>query len=225
MMVSYLMNLEFQTVISVLLGIFIVIATMRFSICLPFYREGSESKMKRRKEWPLSTMVFWGSGGHTTEMIRLISNLSCTRYKPMYFVMSQSDTTSQNKILSSKLQSRHSAIWKSVYRSREVKQSWLSTVFTTVYSTADCFLLVLRVRPQLLICNGPGTSVPICYCAFLLRILGVYQPTIVYVESFCRVKYLSLTGRMIYPIADKFIVQWPELCTAYPRAEHLGRIC
>ena len=36
---------------------------------------------------------------------------------------------------------------------------------------------------------------------------------IVFIESFCRVKSLSLTGRILYAlgIVDLFLVHWPEL--------------
>ena len=201
----------------------ITIITIRLSACLPQYREGL--KQKSKKSDSVSTLVFWGSGGHTTEMIRLISNLPRDKYFPMYFVKSHSDTTSEDKILAAKLPSQSQVIWRSVYRSREVRQSWLSTIFTSVYCLIECFLVVLKTKPLLILCNGPGTGVLICYSAFLLRMLGVYQPVIVYTESFCRVKSLSLSGKLIYPIADKFIVQWPELALKYSRSEYLGRIC
>ena len=199
------------------------ITTIRLSACLPQYREGSKRKSKKNES--VSTLVFWGSGGHTTEMIRLISNLPRDRYRPMYFVKSHSDSTSEDKILAANLLSLSHVIWSSVYRSREVRQSWLSTVFTSIYCLIECFLVVLKTKPQLILCNGPGTGVLICYSAFLLRMIGVYQPAIVYVESFCRVKSLSLSGKLIYPIADRFIVQWPELALKYSRSEYLGRIC
>lgn len=67
-----------------------------------------------------------------------------------------------------------------------------------------------------------GTCVPICYAAFLLKFLSLYSPTIIFVESFCRVEKCSLTGKLLYYIVDKFIVQWPRLLKSYPRAEYLG---
>ena len=67
-----------------------------------------------------------------------------------------------------------------------------------------------------------GTCVAICYAAFLLRFLGLSDSHIVFVESVCRVQKLSLTGRLLYPIADKFLVQWPQLLQKCPRAEYLG---
>ena len=46
---------------------------------------------------------------------------------------------------------------------------------------------------QLLLCNGPGTCLPLIVLA---RILSTISPcTIVYVESVCRVTSLSLTAR------------------------------
>lgn len=66
---------------------------------------------------------------------------------------------------------------------------------------------------------------PLCFTAFALKILGVLNTKLLFVESFCRVEKLSLSGRLLYPIADKFIVQWPQLLDdklGYHRAEYLG---
>ena len=43
-----------------------------------------------------------------------------------------------------------------------------------------------------------------------------------FVESFARAQSLSLSGRILYPIADLFLVQWPALVAKYPRAEYHG---
>ncbi|CAI5973510.1 unnamed protein product [Closterium sp. NIES-64] len=58
----------------------------------------------------------------------------------------------------------------SVYRSREVGQSYLTSVLTTIAATLHAMLLVARVRPQLLLCNGPGTCLPICIAVFTLHV-------------------------------------------------------
>lgn len=67
-----------------------------------------------------------------------------------------------------------------------------------------------------------GTCVPLCLVAFVYKLFGVMNTEIIFVESFCRVQKLSLTGRILYHIADKFIVLWPDLVHNYPRAEYLG---
>ena len=46
-----------------------------------------------------------------------------------------------------------------------------------------------------------------------------------YVESFARVKSLSMSGRIMYHVADKFVVQWQGLRALYPRAVYAGVLC
>lgn len=57
----------------------------------------------------------------------------------------------------------------------------------------------------------PGTCLPICLAGFALRFLGLKRVRVVFVESLCRVHSLSLTGRLLYYLADRFVVQWPGL--------------
>src|SRR5688500_19003977 len=65
--------------------------------------------------------------------------------------------------------------------------------------------LVRRERPRAVITTGAGVAVPFAWTAKLLRI------PVVYVESFTRIEGLSLSGRMIRPVAGRMYVQWPEL--------------
>jgi hypothetical protein len=45
----------------------------------------------------------------------------------------------------------------------------------------------------------------------------------VFVESLCRVRTCSKTGKALYPLADAFFVQWPQLQEAYgPKARYEG---
>jgi beta-1,4-N-acetylglucosaminyltransferase len=69
-----------------------------------------------------------------------------------------------------------------------------------------------------------GSCVPICISAFILRVLAVADTTIIFSESYCRVQSLSLSGKILYPICDRFVVQWPQLLTDYSRAEYPGRM-
>lgn len=56
-----------------------------------------------------------------------------------------------------------------------------------------------------------GTCLPLCLAGYALRFLGVKRVKVIFVESFCRVQSLSLTGRLLYYLADRFVVQWPGL--------------
>ena len=79
-------------------------------------------------------------------------------------------------------------------RSREVKQSWISTVASTLYAFIHSISIFFKSdgRPDLLLCNGPGTCIPLCVVAILCKLMWIGKPVvIVYVESICRVETLS----------------------------------
>ena len=46
---------------------------------------------------------------------------------------------------------------------------------------------------------------------------------LIYIEVFDRIDKPTMTGKMVYPIVDKFVVQWEEQKKVYPKAINLGR--
>ena len=159
-----------------------------------------------------STLVVLGSGGHTSEMLKLLTHVQSTLYKPMIFVIADTDTTSASRLN----QFSPSATTFRIPRSREVGQSYTSSIITTLWSLAYSLLLVFKLRPDLVLCNGPGTCLPVVASTLLCRILGLCRGKVVFVESFCRVTSLSLTGLICYNFVDQFIVHWSELQEKYP---------
>jgi beta-1,4-N-acetylglucosaminyltransferase len=83
---------------------------------------------------------------------------------------------------------------------------------------------MLKKRPELIVCNGPGTCIPICVIAFMMRVLYITDTKIVFVESICRVKTLSLSGKILLLFADIVLVQWPKLKEIYRRTTFIGRL-
>ena len=47
---------------------------------------------------------------------------------------------------------------------------------------------------------------------------------LVYIEVFDRIDKPTLTGRLVYPITDRFVVQWEEQKKVYPKGVNLGSI-
>jgi beta-1,4-N-acetylglucosaminyltransferase len=45
---------------------------------------------------------------------------------------------------------------------------------------------------------------------------------LIYVESLARVKSLSLSGKLLLRVVDRFVVQWPELTALHPKIEYYG---
>lgn len=166
-------------------------------------------------------MVVIGSGGHTAEMMKLLEGFS-SKYYPRIYVVGETDQRSFSKLetFENSREKRHIVI--KIKRSREVAQSWISTIYTTMLALIDSFSTVFRHKPDLILCNGPGTCVPICLAAFVMRVFYLNNTKTIYVESICRVKTLSLSGKILYHFADQFLVQWEELQILYPKAKYLG---
>ena len=47
---------------------------------------------------------------------------------------------------------------------------------------------------------------------------------IIFIETFANKNTKTLSGKMVYPIADLFIVQWEEMKKLYPKAVYGGAI-
>lgn len=178
-----------------------------------------------KRKLPVKTIICIGSGGHTTEMMKLIENINPKFYSPRYYIMSKTDNVSGNKISAFENTILHPnyCIIK-IPRSRYVNQSYITSVFTTINSALYCIPVVMKIRPDLILCNGPGTCIPICLIAFLLRIFFICKTRIVFIESICRVQSLSLSGKILNFFADNIIVQWEELTTVCKRADYLGQL-
>lgn len=81
-------------------------------------------------------------------------------------------------------------------------------------------VLAVRVlrdwRPDVVVSNGAAVAVPF----FLLaRLLGLRT---VYLEVYDRVDSRTLTGRLVAPMTDLFLVQWPEQLALYPGSRLVG---
>lgn len=62
-----------------------------------------------------------------------------------------------------------------------------------------------KEKPDLVISSGAAVAVPFFYIA---KLMG---KKLIYIEVFDRIDKPTLTGKLVYPIVDKFIVQWDEM--------------
>jgi hypothetical protein len=85
--------------------------------------------------------------------------------------------------------------------------------------------LHLQVRERERECSPLSARVSLRFTQRSHRFFGLFHCSIVYVESFARVKSLSMSGHIMYHLADKFVVQWEGLCARYPRAVYAGVLC
>ncbi|KAI6157739.1 glycosyltransferase family 1 protein [Pisolithus tinctorius] len=218
-------HLIFDTLLCFLLSRFFLVIYRSF--------RRSERPMRRDTE-TCSLAIFLGSGGHTAEASILLSALDFSRYSPRTYIVSEGDELSSQKAValehleSAKItpfddaaEGRLNYRLMRIPRARYVHQPLLSAPFTTFKCFLACVRLVTVVplfqktapgKPfvDLLIMNGPGTCVPLCAAIMLNRLVGLPTPRMVFVETFARVQTISLSGRILCRIVDRFIVQWPE---------------
>lgn len=87
-----------------------------------------------------------------------------------------------------------------------------------IRNTWVAWKVLRKEKPDLIISAGAAVAVPFFY---LGRLMG---KKLIYIEVFDRIDKPTLTGRMVYPITDTFIVQWEEMKQVYPKAVNLGSI-
>lgn len=78
--------------------------------------------------------------------------------------------------------------------------------------------LLHKERPDLIISSGAAVAVPFFYIG---KLVGAKT---IYIEVFDRIDKSTLTGKLVYPVTDKFIVQWEEMKKVYKKAINLGSI-
>ena len=173
-----------------------------------------------------SIMIILGSGGHTGEILIMLSKLNFNKFTDVFFVSSHNDKSSENKVKETiKINDFKNTKFhfEKIYRSRNVGQSFKSSIFTTIYSFFQSLGIILKTRPNLVVSNGPGVAVPIIYMGFILKLLFILQEfKILFIESYCRTTSISLSGKLLQPICDKFIVLWKHLKNR--KKEYIGKI-
>lgn len=87
-----------------------------------------------------------------------------------------------------------------------------------IKNTILAFEILRKERPDIIVSSGAAVAVPFFY---LGKIFGAKT---VYIEVFDRIDAPTMTGKLVYPVTDRFIVQWEEMKKVYPKAINLGGI-
>jgi beta-1,4-N-acetylglucosaminyltransferase len=141
------------------------------------------------------------SGGHYTQLKIIIDELNIKDY----FIV----TERNDKIL--KQQSN-------TFYLMQFNRKSIFSIFVFIKNLFSSLNILLSQNPKIIISTGAGGTIPFCLLAKLLR------KKIIYIESFAKRTTPTITGRVMYKIANKFYVQWPELLNEFPKAEYKGAI-
>ena len=138
------------------------------------------------------------AGGHLTELLQLREAFE--GYEYFYATFRREDTQ--------RLQGK-------VYYLIDPKRNPLKLLINCLQAS----WVVAKERPDVVITTGAGVVVPLCYFAKL------FGARIIYIESLARIDTKSLSGILLYPIADLFFVQWRELLGKYgDKAKYGGKV-
>lgn len=93
-----------------------------------------------------------------------------------------------------------------------------SYIFIFLFNIIKSFYLFIKYDPQVIVTTGTHTAVPMCYIGWL------FGRKIIFIESFAKRISPTLSGRLVYPIATVFVVQWESMLKYYPKAKFWGWI-
>ncbi|MCO4623353.1 polysaccharide biosynthesis protein CpsF [Streptococcus infantarius subsp. infantarius] len=104
------------------------------------------------------------------------------------------------------------------YFTKQVNRQNILFIFPFFYNIFLSIYILLKEKPKIIVSTGVLSTIPLCLFAKLLRV------KIIYIESFAKINSATLTGKLMYKIADVFYVQWPEMLKVYPDAKYVGGI-
>jgi beta-1,4-N-acetylglucosaminyltransferase len=94
---------------------------------------------------------------------------------------------------------------------RHSERDWL--FFVNLW---EAYKLIRKQRPHLILSTGAGPAVPFALVGKLFRVPNIF------VEISAQVTEPSLTGRIMYYLADRFFYQWKTLAPHFPKATYGG---
>ncbi len=145
------------------------------------------------------------TGGHLSELLQLKGLFG--KYKS-YLI---TEKTKSNLSLKNKFDNVHFLVYGT-------KSHKFSYIFKFAYNCLKSLCLYIKIRPKVIVTTGTHTAVPICYTGKL------FGSKIIFIETFANSETKTLAGKIVYPIADTFIVQWESMQKLYPKAIYGGWI-
>lgn len=134
-------------------------------------------------------------GGHLREVLQLLPALA--GHEVFYILNDQTSVALEGR----------------VYRIAHAERDW-----RVLWNFYEAGRILRRERPGVILSAGAGPAVPV---AMVGKALGA---RVVFVESFAAVRRPTLTGRIMYRVADDFFYQWESLRAYYPRGRYEGPI-
>ncbi|WP_314062339.1 PssD/Cps14F family polysaccharide biosynthesis glycosyltransferase [uncultured Vagococcus sp.] len=132
-------------------------------------------------------------------------------------------------LLLEQLWEKHHRIWvtfdkedsRAALKEEQVYHCYFPTNRNLINLIRNTFLsikVLVKEKPDVIISSGAGSCIPFFYIG---KLFGI---KLIFLEVFDRLDSGTLTGKIVYPITDLFIVQWEEMLQVYPKAVYLGGV-
>lgn len=187
------------------IDIIIALRTIRYvfiSLLLSKNVPKSQVRNSQAHNKPLTIGLISSKGGHLIELMQLKNLYKNT--KRFWVTVPGEDSAYYLKYEKNTYFAFHSD-------SRNIMSSLLNVILA--------FKIFFSEKPSVLISCGAGVAVP-----FFLIGKFFFRTKLIYIESFVRVDYPSLTGRILHSYTDLFFVQHKCQKKWYPRAHYLGSL-
>jgi UDP-N-acetylglucosamine:LPS N-acetylglucosamine transferase len=87
-----------------------------------------------------------------------------------------------------------------------------------IINTFRAIKIIRNEKPDLIVSSGAAPAIPFFWIG---KLCGAKT---IYIEVFDRIDKPTISGKLCYPVTDRFIVQWEEMKQVYPKAINLGSI-
>ena len=140
------------------------------------------------------------TGGHLKELMNL---------EPLFKNYDFTIITENGKTTEYLINKYNGRVYYVPYSTRSKITSYiLKYIFVIIKS----FLLFMKIRPDVIVSTGTHTAVPICYFG------KIFGKKIIYIETYANITRKTITGKILYPITNLFIVHWKSMKKLYPNA-------
>ena len=189
-----------------------ILTVMLITFIIHKIKHRNDGKPKELAEKNMATgskrkvLFIASTGGHLNELMQI---------KPLFKKFDYHIVTEKTKVDDSFKEEYQEKISFLIYGTKKYP---ISYIFKFI---ANCFISLyyfFKYQPEVVVTTGTHTAVPMCYIA------KMFGSKVIFIETFANRTTGTVAGRLVYPIADTFVVQWEEMHKVYPKSVCWGWI-
>jgi len=106
---------------------------------------------------------------------------------------------------------------------KEEKKYWAyypttRNLWNLIRNTILAWRILRKEKPDIIVSTGAGVAVPFFW---LGKLFGAKT---IFIEVYDRIDSPTLTGKLVYPVTDRFLLQWESQKKFYPKGIVIGEM-